>query len=248
MITRRAILVMIGAVPALRAEVALARKTGRETIVQLQYPPPSINTQNPRLRQSNPTPLEVKQASHILELTPTGPRPIDIAQSFIDRYFERKPAVISQPPPPAPLNPLIAEFLKVTTPYRMNDPIPWCAAFINFCIRRNGGAGSSSAWSQSFLPPAFDVVEPPEEGDLAVFTCFSPSTGKDIGLGHIAFFRRFEDDRHVVVVGGNQATRGYSSIISEKILPIEDHPVQRHLSAGNVIWTQMRLNSFVRPA
>jgi uncharacterized protein (TIGR02594 family) len=192
--------------------------------------------------------LEIKQARDILDLTPTGPHPIDIAQSFIDRYFERKPAVISQQPPPAPLNPLIAEFFEVTALYPLNDPIPWCAAFINFCIRRNGGAGSSSAWSQSFLPPAFDAVESPREGDLAVFTCFSPSTGKNIGLGHVAFFRRFEDERHIVVVGGNQATQGHSSIISEKILPVSDQPVKRRLSTGNVVSTKMRLNKFVRPA
>lgn len=138
-------------------------------------------------------------------------------------------------------------FFEVTTLYLPNDPIPWCAAFINFCIRRNGGTGSSSASSQSFLSPAFGAVESPQEGDLAVFTCFSPTTGENIGLGHVAIFRCFEDEKHLVVVGGNQATRGHSSIISEKLLPVGDQPVKRRLSTGNVLATSTRLNKFVRP-
>ncbi|MEF0942670.1 CHAP domain-containing protein [Rhizobium sp. BR 362] len=239
---------MIAGLPALRSEIALGAKTGRETIVQLQYPPPRIATPERRVRRSAPTPTEIKQTREVLASTPTGPRPIDVAQSFIDRYFEHKPAVISQQPPPAPLNPLIAEFLEAAALHPLNDPIPWCAAFINFCIRRNGGVGSSSAWSQSFLPPAFEAVESPQEGDLAVFTCVSPSTGKDVGLGHVAFFRRFEDEQHVVVVGGNQATQGHSSIISERILPIGDRPVRRRINTGDVISTMMHLNKFVRPA
>ncbi|MDL2410752.1 hypothetical protein PY650_35435 [Rhizobium calliandrae] len=236
---------MIAAVPALKSELAVGGKTGRETIVQLQYPRALVTIPERRVRRDAPTPMEIKQTHDALALTPNGPRPIDIAQSFIDRYYERKPSVISQRPPPAALNPLIAEFLAVTALHPLNDPIPWCAAFINFCIRRNGGVGSSSAWSQSFLPPAFDAVESPQEGDLAVFTCISLSTGKDLGLGHV---RRFEDEQQVVVVGGNQATRDQSSIISERVLPIGNKPVRRHTNTGKVISTMMHLNKFVRPA
>ncbi|WFU05067.1 CHAP domain-containing protein (plasmid) [Rhizobium sp. CB3171] len=248
MITRRVLLAMVATVPVLKSELAFGGKTGRETIVQLQYPPPLVTIPERRMRRSAPTPMEIEQTRDALALTPTGPRPIDIAQSFIDRYYERKPSVISQRPPPAALNPLIAEFLAVTARHPLNDPVPWCAAFINFCIRRNGGVGSSSAWSQSFLPPAFDAVESPQEGDLAVFTCVSSFTGKDIGLGHVAFFRRFEDEQHLVVVGGNQATQDHSSIISQRILPIGNKPVRRHTSTGKVISAMMHLNQFVRPA
>jgi hypothetical protein len=140
---------------------------------------------------------------------------------------------------------LIAEFLKLTSP---RDPIPWCAAFFNFCICRNGGSGSSSASSQSFLLPAFAAVDRPQEGDVVIFTCFSEPKGQNVGLGHVAFFRRFLDEQHIVVVGGNQVTEGYSSIISEKTTLLGDQPVRRRLSTGAIVSMRMRLNTFVRPA
>lgn len=247
MITRRALVALIAAFPVLKSEVVLARKTGREVILQLQYPPPKPASRTPSARRGKPIVAQIKHAREVIDLTPVGPRPIDIAQSFVDRYFDARPAVISQPPPPAPMNPLIAEFLKEISLYPELDPIPWCAAFVNFCIRRNGGNGSSSAWSQSFLPPAFTAVDPPEEGDLAVFTCFNASTGKNIGLGHVAFFKRFDDKRNMIVVGGNQTTGGHSSIISEKTMTMRDQPVRRRLDSGAIVSATMRLNVFVRP-
>lgn len=246
MITRRTLVALMAAFPTLRPDSIFARKVGREPILQLQYPAPTTSAK-PSVRRSKPTMVEIKRARDIIDLTPRGPRPIDIAQSFIDRYFDTKPTVISQRPPPASLNPLIAEFLKTTSPYSNNDPIPWCAAFINFCICRNGGAGSLSASSQSFLPPAFAAVDRPQEGDVAIFTCFGEPEGQNIGLGHVAFFRRFVDEQRIVVVGGNQATQGYSSIISEKIMPLGDQPVRRRLTTGAVVSVRMRLNTFVRP-
>ncbi|MEZ2128841.1 MULTISPECIES: CHAP domain-containing protein [unclassified Sinorhizobium] len=247
MLTRRALVALIAAFPVLKSEVVLARKTGREVILQLQYPPPKPASRKPSAKRLKPIKAEIKHAREAIDLTPVGPRPIDIAQSFVDRYFDARPAIISQLPPPAPLNPLIAEFLKESLLYPQDDPIPWCAAFVNFCIRRNGGAGSASAWSQSFLPPAFVAVDPPKEGDLAVFTCFSASTGKNIGLGHVAFFKRFDDKHNMVVVGGNQAIDGHSSIISEKTMTMGDQPVRRRLDTGAVVSAMMRLNVFVRP-
>lgn len=246
MITRRTLVGLIAALPALKPDVLLARRAGREIILQLQYPPPRPASGKMTAKRTKAVMADVKQAHDIIDLTPTGPRPIDIAQSFVDRYSRTKPAVISQPPPPAPVNPLISEFLKVTSLHSEGDLVPWCAAFVNFCIRRNGGAGSASAWSQSFLPPAFSVADSPQEGDLAVFTCFNPTTGQTIGLGHVAFFKRFDDERHIVVLGGNQQTAGHSSSISEKTMAVGDQWVRRHLDIGGAMTVRMRLNTYVR--
>lgn len=177
MITRRLFSTALLCLPAvLTASGALAKGRNRQVIFQLSYPPaagPDASGQG-RVMAARPTPAQVRRATEIISNTPDGPRAIDIAQTFIDRFYDREPALISEWSAPAPHNPLIRRFLEETPMVATDDITPWCAAFVNFCIRRNGGPGSSSASSQSFLLPAFRQTDAPREGDLAVFTCFSP--------------------------------------------------------------------------
>jgi uncharacterized protein (TIGR02594 family) len=251
MLSRRDLIVNIFTATACLPTHAMARRLGRENISELQYPPPApahgMARGNPGNR-GKPSPSDLRLARAIIDQTPHGPRAIDIAQSFVDRFSQANPAAISQRSPPAPPNPLIAVFIKPAGSLSVvDDPIPWCAAFVNFCIERNGGKGSSSASSQSFLTSPFTKVQEPQEGDLAVFTCYNPANGADMGLGHVAFFRRMGDGGQIVVVGGNQAGGQHASTISEKILQIGDQPVGRHLANGDYVKTRMRLNAYVRP-
>lgn len=250
MLNRRDFIWNLAAVAACIPGHAAARRLGRESIAELQYPPPSPSRSqgSPSVMRRKPSPNDLRLAHAIIDQTPRGPRPIDIAQSFVDRFSQANPAAISQRSPPAPPNPLISEFIQPSGgPSVVGDPIPWCAAFVNFCIERNGGKGSNSASSQSFLASAFAKVDEPEEGDLAVFTCYNPSTGADMGLGHVAFFRRIGDGGQIVVVGGNQSGGLHASTISEKLLQVGDQVVGRHVANGDYVRTRMRLNAFVRP-
>ncbi|TCR89816.1 CHAP domain-containing protein [Rhizobium sp. BK376] len=248
MLNRRTFVLDFAAAMAGIPGYAVAQKLGRENIVQLQYPPPSPSQNLPHQERRKPSAAEILFARAIVSRTPYGPRPIDIAQSFVDRFSRANPAAISQPSPPAAPNPLISEFIKPAGRFSgQDDIIPWCAAFVNFCIERNGGAGSNSAWSQSFLAPPFEKVTQPEEGDLAVFTCYSPSSDADMGLGHVAFFRRISENGQIVVVGGNQSNGRHTSIISEKVLETGNQPVKRRLPNGQYVTAVMRLNAFVRP-
>jgi uncharacterized protein (TIGR02594 family) len=248
MLSRRALLLDFAAAMISMPGYAFAQRLARESITLLQYPPPAETRRMPLQQRRKPSSDDIRLARAIINQTPDGPRPIDIAQSFVDRFSLINPAAISQGSPPAPPNPLISEFIKPAGGSSgENDVIPWCAAFVNFCIQRNGGNGSDSVSSQSFMAPSFSRVDHPEEGDLAVFTCYTMTSGADMGLGHVAFFRRFYRDGQIVVVGGNQSGGQHASIISEKVLQIGDQVVSRHLPSGEYVRTRMRLNAFVRP-
>ncbi len=245
MLTRRA--VMIGMAFSMSARPSLAKR--REVITFLQIPPlrvvsPSIIRADGGVTYSEPTRRQVARTREILESMPRGPRPVDIAQAFVDRYYRQDPSAITQLPPPGPRNPLISEFLKITGA-AANDIVPWCAAFANFCIVRSGLAGSASASSQSFLSPPFQQRTVPREGDLAVFTCFDLA-GRSIGLGHVAFFKEPVDENHIRIVGGNQSADGHSSIICESTATTTSNRVKRRTPAGAAIEATMRLSAYVR--
>lgn len=111
---------------------------------------------------------EIDIAEQIVARTVLGPRPIDIAQSFVDRFYREHPNWISQWPYPGHWNPLVVKFFSATSSPPNNDMIPWCAAFANWCIERAGKKGSRSASSQSFVDKKFEKIfekttEPREE-------------------------------------------------------------------------------------
>lgn len=251
MLTRRAIVMAAGSLPfVLGVRPSVAGRRGREVITLLQFPPPA-SISHPQGRASaglgEPSTRQVAHAKEILRSMPRGPRPLDIAQAFVDRFYRQDPAAISQPPPPGARNPLISAFLEGTGIGAAEDVVPWCAAFANFCIVRSGLSGSGSASSQSFLDPPFQPQTKPEEGDLAVFTCYG-AAGQNLRLGHVAFFKETVDADHIRVVGGNQSAGGHSSIICESTAQTTNHLVRRRTSGGRSIEAMMRLSAYVSVA
>ena len=83
----------------------------------------------PELQGSKP-PSEEQQrkAKEALDGTPYGPRPIDIALSFITRYGTIDPDRISQWPKDAAWNPLVKQFFSATSLRPNDDMVDWCAA------------------------------------------------------------------------------------------------------------------------
>jgi hypothetical protein len=228
----------------LKSGDAFPKARHREIVYQLEYPPVT-DSHGRRPQNRVPTAVQIRRATEIIAKTPTGPRPIDIAQTFVDRFYTKEPALISQLPPPAARNPLIGKFFQDTSTPNNGDIVAWCAAFANFCIHRSGRIGSRSASSQSFLTTTFRKTSNPEQGDLAIFTCFSPSTGKSLQLGHVAFYKERIDETHIRVVGGNQTTDEHSSIISETVMLTTDRSLRRHLSNGESTPVVMRLNAYI---
>jgi len=185
------------------------------------------------------------KAADIIRQTPRGPRPIDVAQSFVDRFYKSDPAAISQWPPPDAWNPLIVEFFTATSLRANNDMIPWCAAFANWCIKRCNGLGSNNPSSQSFLGKEFKPTADPAVGDLAVFTCYDKRTHQSIGLGHVAFVREKPAGNHVKLVGGNTSADGHASIVCERYFRTDERSVRRRVDARWVECT-MRLNTYIK--
>jgi uncharacterized protein (TIGR02594 family) len=212
---------------------------------QLTFPPIEA-LDNPIPFGYEPATAEQKEKSaSIVRTTPKGPTPIAIAQSFVDRFSKDDPEAISQWPAPASWNPLIVDFFSATSLRATNDMIEWCAAFANWCIERSGRNGSRSASSQSFLSKGeFKLAMDPTAGDLVVFTCYDKQTGRNLGLGHVAFVGTLPANGQIKVIGGNQSADGHSSIISVKNFPTEPFEVRRHLK-GIYKPAVMKINRFV---
>jgi uncharacterized protein (TIGR02594 family) len=97
-------------------------------------------------------------------------------------------------------NPRIEEYFKTTSLGRRDDGVPWCAAFVSFCLTRSGNSSIPSAraadwlkwgeWSPQPRVGCVVVLEPMEEGSS----------------GHVGFYVG-ETNGDVQVLGGNQSNQ-----------------------------------------
>lgn len=248
MISRRALILGVAAWSPLCSLLrATDASTGQEEAVfdQLTYPPIEALDNPQPFGYNPPTEAQKQKAKDIINGTPKGPAPIDLAQSFVDRFYRSDPDAISQWPAPASWNPLIVEFFSATSIRANNDMIAWCAAFVNWCIERTSRNGSRSASSQSFISKDFKATQNPAPGDVAVFTCHDKQSDSSLGIGHVAFYKENLPNGRIRVVGGNQSSDRHSSIISESVFSIAATNVRRHVGNEYVSCT-MRLNTYIK--
>jgi uncharacterized protein (TIGR02594 family) len=245
MISRRKMILGLATYSAVLSASRAAQSETDAAFYELTYPPFGALTEPQEFGYKAATEEQKRIARDIINGTPKGPKPIDLAQSFVDRFYQRDPKVISQWPAPAEWNPLIKEFFDATSTPKNNDMTPWCAAFVNWCLERAGRIGSKSSSSQSFLSRYFKTVQEPQYGDLAIFSCYEKSTEKCLGIGHATFFKEKLPNGRILVVGGNQSKDGHSSIISEAKFMTGDRDVYRTIG-GKYVPCTMRLNSYVR--
>jgi len=95
-------------------------------------------------------------------------------------------------------NPRIILYHKACDSGFTSDEIPWCAAFMNWCLQKAGGRGTRSAMARSFLAWGKKVTTP-KPGDLVVF-----KRGDDGISGHVCFFVS-ETKLSVKVLAGNES-------------------------------------------
>ena len=233
--------VLLNGSPAASQMLAAAE----ERFDQLIYPPIDDADNAPPFGYRPATDAQKKKAADISAGAPKGPAPVDIAQSFFERFYKKDPEAITQWPAPASWNPLMLEFF-FTTPSKFNsDMVAWSAAFVNWCLERSGRSGTQNSGSQSFLAKEFKITDAPQPGDLAVFTCYDKSTGRSLSFGHVAFFKEKLAGNRIRVIGGNPSADGHSSIICEREFLTTDHDVRRHIGETYSLCT-MRLNSFIK--
>ncbi len=101
------------------------------------------------------------------------------------------------------------------------DVTAWCAAFANAVLHENGIAGTGQLNARSFLNWGAKT-DTPKLGDIVVLWRGS----RDGWLGHVGFFKGFDSNGNVLILGGNQTEPGsrHSEWVS-----IDSFPVNRVL-------------------
>lgn len=220
-LTRRTFIYAICLLPYF-PKVGLALPTDWAALAKEDYNPPEIPPElaqfrnNPSLNDepgfdgsqetgSSPaTPDEELQALQLINKAPTNCAPMDVALYYLsigqgDHGKENIPYITAWP---VRWNPVIVNFFKATSLKPSGDTTAWCAAFVNYCIKRATQndkplAGSNSAASKSFRKWGKETKSP-KPGDIVVFT-----NNRDNSHGHVGFFLADMGDK-ILVLGGNQ--------------------------------------------
>lgn len=247
MLDRRAFILL-----ALASGISLAEATEQtdhefvDQFEELIFPSFDLINPNAELGTKRPSEELIEKCRQVWNSAPRGPQPIAIANYFTDTVGGWAPEVISQWPKDDYWNPLIVEFFRVTSYQAKNDLVPWCAAFVNWCLVRSGQRGSNNAGSQSFLHLSeFEKFKGrPKVGDLAIFTCYGVDDGKSVGLGHVAFVAEVPEGDRILLAGGNQSING-TSMISRKYYPMSARRTTRTINDKRTP-VDMRFNCYVR--
>ena len=90
-------------------------------------------------------------------------------------------------------NPEILKYYKATGyDGTLHDEVPWCAAFVNWCLKQAGIDGTNSAAAASFGEWGVDIGDEPKEGCIVLLN------------HHVTIFLRMADDDTISCLGGNQ--------------------------------------------
>lgn len=115
-------------------------------------------------------------------------------------------------------NPLIVTMFKETSETPSGDETAWCAACLNWALRRVGLKGSGSAGSGSFRDfPKGSRTTTPRQGDIVVFHSADLKKAK-LGHGHVGLFVD-KSAAHIQVLGGNQINSAGHHEFSSKPIP-----------------------------
>ena len=95
-------------------------------------------------------------------------------------------------------NERILEYHKATSLESTEDEVPWCSAFVSWCLEKAQVPSTRNAWARSYLAWG-RKIETPVEGCIVVFSRGSAS-------GHVAFYLG-ESDSQIKVLGGNQSNQ-----------------------------------------
>lgn len=95
-------------------------------------------------------------------------------------------------------HPRILQYFRSTKYHAQSDEVPWCAAFVCFCLEQAGIRSTHSARAADFAAWGNDCEL--VDGAVVVFGKADPDAG---GSGHVAFCVGVEGDS-VLVLGGNQ--------------------------------------------
>lgn len=162
---------------------------------------------------------EEDKAREIFAKSPSKKSLLETAQYFERLKISNAEGYMYNAQWPNRWNPLIVGFyqpsnVKESLVYKKGDTIPWCAAFINWCLQRGGYKGTLNAMSGSFRlpPPGFGKsTTNPKAGDIIVFRNVDSDEAK-VGFGHVGIFIEKAPGGFMVLGGNQKAGKRYSSV------------------------------------
>ena len=99
-------------------------------------------------------------------------------------------------------NTRVVQYLETTPAVEAIDSVPWCSAFVNWCIKKAGLNGTNDARARSWLHWGVALpMEAPRQGCIAVL-----KRGASPNQGHVGFFVMTKE-AGVTLLGGNQGDR-----------------------------------------
>lgn len=98
-------------------------------------------------------------------------------------------------------SPRILEYHSTTLLRANRDEVPWCSAFVNWCVLQCGINGTNDAMARSWLDWGEELKQP-EPGCIVVLW----RKRRDSVFGHVGFYVA-HDDENVFILGGNQGNR-----------------------------------------
>jgi uncharacterized protein (TIGR02594 family) len=116
-------------------------------------------------------------------------------------------------------HPRILAYHSATNLNATTDEVPWCSAFVNWCLREAGIEGTFSAQARSFLRWGLTIpLEKIQAGDVVVF-----ARGNNSASGHVGFFLEWSSERKncMNIIGGNQSNRvNVATFSTQRLLSI----------------------------
>ena len=91
------------------------------------------------------------------------------------------------------------EVVKYYRGNAVDDSVPWCDQFVDWCLVQNGLEGTKPMTARSYMDYGMPIALP-RLGDIVVFWRGS----KDGWQGHVGFYIS-EDENNIFVLGGNQS-------------------------------------------
>lgn len=99
-------------------------------------------------------------------------------------------------------NPAVLKYFKETGfEWVHDDETAWCAAFVNWCLKKAGRQYTNSLRARSFLDYGNSAMDP-KLGDIVVLWRIYPSSP----YGHVGFFIS-RDENYIYILGGNQGNQ-----------------------------------------
>jgi uncharacterized protein (TIGR02594 family) len=175
-------------------------------------------------------PQEEKQARALIDGAPCGSDALTVAKYFETIKVKNRDQEAYNAAWSRRWNPVIVTFYRssrLSKEYilQQGDRIPWCAAFMNWCLACAGSPSGQSASSSCFRTYGIST-DVPRAGDIVVFMSANQSKA-DKGAGHVGFFLE-QNDHAVHVLGGNQTGGKSYSSVCQSWIPKHDEKLILH--------------------